>query len=105
MPELISVLFGAGAHMLCTAAAVLVLFRAGAYSPEWREAWLELTVAAWLALSASAGYFSVLLWRHLHRSSEDSGISVASKAVLLVPGALPLHPPSPPPDNLPSLKN
>ncbi|NJR43697.1 MAG: transmembrane 9 family protein [Akkermansiaceae bacterium] len=86
--QLLSVLFGAGAHMLCSAVGLLVLFRVGLFSPERRELWMPGSVLMYLLLSPTAGYFSVLLWRHLRRDDTVDGVGVAVKAVLLFPGAL-----------------
>lgn len=89
-PALLSVLVGAGGHMLTAAVGLLVMFSAGLYSPELRDTWLKDSVFMCLYLSFFAADYSVGLWRSLKRdSATDSGDRVVGVwAVLIFPGAV-----------------
>lgn len=86
-------LFGGGVHVLCTAAATLMLAALGLLSPAHRGALLTTAILLYALLSVAGGYLAVLLWRNLARSaSQDSSQFshwgwVCFKAAVELPGA------------------
>jgi hypothetical protein len=76
---------GSGAHILCTAAATLLLATPGFLSPGARGSLLTAAVVLYPLLSITAGYTAVRAWSNMQRSNVGS-TSVSLKTACFFPG-------------------